>query len=56
MKNSHLIPQIINDCVDAMLDEKANSQVRFNFEERVKAVREYCDEALKKYSEQRKRK
>jgi len=54
MKNSHLVPQAVIDAVIGMSDENNNSTIKSNFEDRVKAIREFCDTALRKNLEQKK--
>lgn len=48
MNQKHLIPAIVIDCVESMNNRQLNINVRNNFEDRVKAIRDYCEEELKK--------
>jgi hypothetical protein len=47
MENDHLIPVIVQDCVRYMLDKNTNQDARNNFEQRVEAIRSYCEDALR---------
>jgi len=50
----HLIPPAVKDCVEAMLSDKVQIDARNNYEQRVEAIRSYCEEALKKFHNNRK--
>lgn len=57
MMNTNLVPQIVVDCCRYMLDDKTNSDVKNNYEQRVEAILKFCEEALaQKKSVFRKRK
>jgi hypothetical protein len=57
MMNTNLVPQIVVDCCRYMLDDKINSDVKNNYEQRVEAIYKFCEEALaQKKSVFRKRK
>ena len=54
MTQIHLIPPAVKDCVDAMLSDKVNIDARNNYEQRVEAIRIFCEDALKKLHTNRK--
>lgn len=45
-KNKHLVPQLIIDIADSMIKEK-NSSVRDNYEDRIIAIKDFCEQLLK---------
>ncbi len=46
MIQKHLIPQIVIDCAEKMLDNKNNANIRQNFEERIEAIMKFCEASL----------
>lgn len=50
MLQKHLVPQVVIDCVDTMLDPKTNPDIRQNFEQRVEAIKKFCEAALARTS------
>jgi hypothetical protein len=48
MKNEHLIPVSILDLVDKFNNSK-NENEKINYQLRIEAVRDYCDQAVKKH-------
>lgn len=46
MIQKHLIPQAVIDCVEKMLDPSTNPNIRQNFEQRVEAIKKFCEAAL----------
>lgn len=55
MIQKHLVPQVVIDCVETMLDPKTNPNIRQNFEDRIEAIRKFCEEALQKTSYKKRR-
>jgi hypothetical protein len=55
MIQKHLIPQIVIDCVDKMLDPRMNHNARQNFEQRVEAIKKFCETALEQNSYKKRR-
>ena len=49
LEQMYLIPPAVRDCVEGLLSEKNNSDIRNNFEQRVDAIHQLCQEALIKY-------
>lgn len=47
MKNEHLLPVNVIDIVDKF-NNTTNNNEKFNYQLRVEAIRDYCDQALKK--------
>jgi hypothetical protein len=56
MIQKHLIPQIVIDCAEKMLDPNTNSNIRQNFEERLEAIKEFCNSSLEQSRNQALRK
>jgi hypothetical protein len=55
MKNQHLVPQVVIDCAENLVQSKSeNSKVTYAM--RLEAIRDYCDSALKKQDTPRKKK
>lgn len=48
MKNLHLVPINVLDVVENMLDKNRRENEHQNYVLRVEAIRDYCNEALKK--------
>jgi hypothetical protein len=46
IRNKHLVPQLIVDIAESMLKEK-NSTARGNYEDRILAIKAFCEESLK---------
>ena len=46
IRNKHLVPQLIVDIAESMLKEK-NSTARGNYEDRIMAIKAFCEESLK---------
>jgi hypothetical protein len=47
MKNQHLVPQVVVDCAESMI--KTNQDhMKTNYIMRLEAIRDYCDEMLRK--------
>ena len=51
MKNEklHLIPQVIIDCAQSLSTTKQDN-LRLNYIIRLEAIRDYCDEAIRKHN------
>jgi hypothetical protein len=47
MKNIHLVPQAVIDCAENLLQTK-NENTKTSYTMRLEAIRDYCDEILKK--------
>ena len=48
MQNLHLVPINVQDLIEKMLDKNIKENEHYNYILRVEAIREYCDEALRK--------
>ena len=48
MKNLHLVPVNIQDLCEKLFDKNIRENEHQNYLLRVEAIREYCDEALRK--------
>jgi len=48
MLQKHLIPPAVIDCVEGMTNKNFNVNVRNNYEDRVRAIKEYCEQELNK--------
>ncbi len=46
MNQKHLVPQVVIDCAEKMLDEHTNHHVKQNFRERLEAIKQFCEIAL----------
>jgi hypothetical protein len=55
MTQKHLIPQVVIECVEKMLDRSINPNVRQNFEQRVEAIKKFCETALEQNSSKKRR-
>ena len=55
MIQKHLVPQVVIDCVESMLDPKTNPNVRQNFEQRVEAIKKFCESALEQNTSKKRR-
>ncbi len=55
MIQKHLIPQAVIDCVEKMLDPATNQNVRQNFEQRVEAIKKFCETALEQNTSKKRR-
>ena len=48
MQNLHLVPINVQDLIEKMLDKNIRENEHYNYVIRVEAIREYCEEALRK--------
>lgn len=48
MQNLHLVPINVQDLIEKMLDKNIRENEHHNYVLRVEAIREYCEEALRK--------
>jgi hypothetical protein len=48
MLQKHLIPPAVIDCVEGMTNKNFNVNTRNNYEDRVRAIKEYCEQELNK--------
>ena len=48
MKNLHLVPINVQDICEKLFDKNIRENEHQNYLLRVEAIREYCDEALRK--------
>jgi metal-responsive CopG/Arc/MetJ family transcriptional regulator len=55
MSQSHLVPQIVIDCAEKMLDERNNYNVRDNYQQRLEAIRKFCESALNQNNSKKRR-
>lgn len=46
---THVLPPILLEYVKIMFDEKTNINVRRNYRDNIDAIRQICDEAVKKF-------
>lgn len=55
MNQKHLVPQAVIDCVEKMLDERANSNTRDNYVQRIEATKKFCEIALEQMNSKKRR-
>ena len=57
MKNNkiHLVPQVVIDCAEGAVNTKQDN-LRLNYIMRLEAIRDYCDEVIKKTENDKRRK
>lgn len=48
MKNEHLVPVNVQDLVEKMKSQYINENERLNYQLRVEAIKEFCENALAK--------
>ena len=47
MNNEHLVPQVVIDVAQNFLNKNQNINSKMNYELRLQAIRDYCDNVLK---------
>ena len=57
MKNNkiHLVPQVVIDCAEGAVNTKQDN-LRLNYIMRLEAIRDYCDEVIKKTENDKRKK
>lgn len=55
MIQKHLVPQVVVDCAEKMLDEKSNPNTRDNYHQRVEAIKKFCELVLEQANNKKRR-
>ena len=55
MNQQHLVPQVVIDCAEKMLDERSNQNVRDNYTQRIEAIKRFCEVVLEQKNTKKRR-
>jgi hypothetical protein len=55
MNQNHLVPQVVIDCAEKMLDESTNPNARDNYQQRLEAIKRFCELVLEQKNAKKRR-
>lgn len=55
MSQQHLVPQVLIDCAEKMLDKHTNSNARENYQQRIEATKRFCETVLEQMNNKKRR-
>lgn len=55
MNQQHLVPQVVIDCAERMLDERSNQNTRDNYAQRIEAIKRFCEVVLEQKNAKKRR-
>lgn len=55
MNQQHLVPQVVIDCAEKMLDPRSNQNARENYQLRLEATKKFCETVLEQLNSKKRR-
>lgn len=55
MIQKHLVPQVVIDCAEKMFDDRNNASARDNYQQRVEAIKKFCEMVLEQANNKKRR-
>jgi hypothetical protein len=55
MNQQHLVPQVVIDCAEKLLDDRTNENVKQNYQQRIEATKRFCETVLEQMKNKKRR-
>lgn len=55
MNQKHLVPQVVIDCAEKLLDHRTNSNTREVYQQRIEATKKFCEIVLEQMNSKKRR-
>lgn len=55
MNQKHLVPQVVIECAEKLLDDRTNYNAKENYQQRIEATKKFCEIVLEQMKNKKRR-